>query len=68
MVRAPPTAAGERENIAELWPLLEGMIPHLARSTQRGVGGGAIERYVQMEVARDPLERYGSTACFVSEK
>ncbi len=47
--------AAERETIADLWPLLEGMVPHIARSPHHGIGRDAVERYVRVEVDRDPV-------------
>jgi len=49
-----PVAAG-RETIISLWPLAEGLIPHVTRSGQRSMGRDAIETYVGLEVERDPV-------------
>jgi hypothetical protein len=47
--------ASEHESIADLWPLLEGMLPHVARS-KRFKFGDAIDRYVRIEIERDPAQ------------
>lgn len=47
--------AAERETIADLWPLLEGMVPHIVRSPHHGIGRDAVEQYVRVEVERDPV-------------
>jgi hypothetical protein len=46
--------AAKRESIIDLWPLLEGMIPHIARSARSRIGRESVERYVRLEVGRDP--------------
>ena len=43
------------ETIATLWPLLEGMLPHITRSEQRNMGWDAVEKYLSRQIERDPL-------------
>lgn len=47
--------AGKRETLTSLWPLLEGMIPHIARSGRRNDGWNDVEKYLAEEVKRDPV-------------
>lgn len=47
--------AGKRETLASLWPLLEGMIPHVARSGRHNNGWNDVEKYLAEEVTRDPV-------------
>ncbi len=47
--------AASRESIISVWPLAEGLIPHVTRSGQRSMGRDAIEEYVGLEVDRDPV-------------
>jgi hypothetical protein len=50
-----PLAAPEEETIASLWPLLEGLLPHVTRSAQRDIGWDSLEEFVSREVDRDPV-------------
>ena len=47
--------AAKQETITSLWPLLEALIPHVARSGRRALGRDAVEEYVRLEVDRDPV-------------
>jgi len=43
------------ETIASLWPLLEALLPHVTRSEQRTTAWDAVEKYLAVEVDRDPV-------------
>lgn len=43
------------ESMATLWPLLEGLLPHITRSEQRNIGWDSVEEYLAQEVDRDPV-------------
>jgi hypothetical protein len=45
----------KRETLTSLWPLLEGMVPHIARPGRHNSGWGDVERYLAREVVRDPV-------------
>jgi hypothetical protein len=47
--------AYERETITSLWPLLEGILPHVTRADRRTHGWDEVERYLSKEVERDPV-------------
>lgn len=47
--------AAKWETIVELWPLLEGMLPHITRSVHQRLGREPVEQYVRVEVERDPV-------------
>lgn len=47
--------AHERETMTSLWPLLEGVLPHVARPGTRHHGWDEIEEYLAKEVERDPV-------------
>jgi hypothetical protein len=47
--------AHERENMTSLWPLLEGILPHIARAEKRSHGWDEVETYLSKEVERDAL-------------
>jgi hypothetical protein len=47
--------ARERETMISLWPLLEGILPHIARPDKRGNGWDTVEKYLSREVERDTL-------------
>lgn len=49
-----PLVAPKQESIAPLWPLLEGMLPHITRPGYRNFGWGLIEKYLAIGVDRDP--------------
>ena len=44
-----------RETMTSLWPLLEGMLPHITRSKYRNIGWDSVEKYLSVEVERDPV-------------
>ena len=46
--------ASKRESLASLLPLLEGIVPHIARSESRSHGWRILEEYLSEEVERDP--------------
>lgn len=48
--------APDSETISSLWPLLEGLLPHITRHEQRFVGWESIEDYLAREVDRDPVK------------
>jgi hypothetical protein len=50
-----PLKAPAEETIASLWPLLEGLLPHITRSEHRGMGWESVEEYLSREVDRDPV-------------
>lgn len=50
-----PLEAPSSETITSLWPLLEGLLPHIARDT-RGLGWRSIEEYLAREVDGDPVK------------
>ncbi|MFC2046369.1 hypothetical protein ACFLTC_02470 [Chloroflexota bacterium] len=50
-----PLEAPESETITSLWPLLEGLLPHILRYEQRSLGWDSIEDYLAHEVDRDPV-------------
>jgi hypothetical protein len=47
--------AHERETMTSLWPVLEGILPHVARSGTRHHGWDSVEEYLAKEVDRDPV-------------
>lgn len=47
--------AVKRETLTSLWPLLEGMVPHVARPGRRNTGWDDVEKYLAEEVKRDPV-------------
>lgn len=51
-----PLEAPSSETISSLWPLLEGLIPHITRSEHRDIGWNAIEDYLAREVDQHPLK------------
>jgi hypothetical protein len=51
-----PLEAPESETISSLWPLLEGLVPHITRSEYRDIGWDAMEEYLAQEVDRHPLK------------
>jgi len=50
-----PLEAPSSETITSLWPLLEGLLPHIARD-KRGMGWRSIEEYLAREVDGDPVK------------
>lgn len=50
-----PLVAPRQETIASFWPLLEGMLPHITRSEYRNLGWHSVEKYLSIEVERDPV-------------
>ena len=50
-----PLEAPSSETITSLWPLLEGLLPHIARDT-RGMGWRSVEEYLVREVESDPVK------------
>ncbi len=49
------TVAPETETIKSLWPLLEGMLPHIVNSNERHSGWMSLETFLAREVKRDPV-------------
>jgi hypothetical protein len=47
-------ASKRGETLSSMWALLEGMLPHIARSDSRNVGWDEVEAYLSKEVERDP--------------
>jgi hypothetical protein len=47
--------AQQREKMASLWPLLEGILPHIARPETRSHGWEMAEEYLSKEVTSDPV-------------
>lgn len=47
--------AVKRETLMALWPLLEDMMPHVARPGRRNTGWDDVEKYLAEEVERDPV-------------
>ena len=43
------------ETIATLWPLMEALLPHIARYQRHDIGWESIEEYLSQEVERDPV-------------
>lgn len=50
-----PSLAPSFETIKTLWPLLEGMLPHITRSIHAN-GWSALEKYLSQEVENNPKE------------
>ncbi|MFC1862940.1 hypothetical protein ACFL1Z_03215 [Thermodesulfobacteriota bacterium] len=50
-----PLKAPSSETITSLWPLLEGLLPHIARDTL-GMGWRSVEEYLAREVESDPVK------------
>src|SRR5215213_9967754 len=48
--------AVERETLTSLWPLLEGMVPHIARPGRHNSGWNDVEEYLAREVRHDPVK------------
>jgi hypothetical protein len=48
--------APESETITSLWPLLEALLPHITRSSERDMGWEEVEEYLAREVERDPVK------------
>ena len=44
-----------RETMTSLWPLLEGLLSHITRSKYRNIGWDSVEKYLSVEVERDPV-------------
>lgn len=44
-----------RETMTSLWPILEGILPHVARPGTRHHGWDEVEEYLAKEVERDPV-------------
>jgi len=51
-----PLVAPDSETLTSMWPLLEGLLPHITRHEQRSVGWESIEDYLAREVDRDPVK------------
>jgi hypothetical protein len=47
--------AQERETMTSLWPLLEGILAHIARPERRDHGWDTVEKYLSKEVERDTV-------------
>ena len=51
-----PNIAPDYEPIVTLWPLLEGMLPHIVNIQHRDIGWDQIERFLSNQVKIYPLE------------
>ncbi len=51
-----PLVAPSSETITSMWPLLEGLLPHITRSEHRDMGWESVEEYLAREVNRDPVK------------
>ncbi len=43
------------ETITTLWPLMEALLPHIARYQRHDIGWESMEEYLSQEVERDPI-------------
>ncbi|MBN1317037.1 MAG: hypothetical protein JXA42_16265 [Anaerolineales bacterium] len=50
-----PMLAPEDETMTTLWPLLEGMLPHVSRPGDRNMAWDDMTLYLEREVERDPV-------------
>jgi hypothetical protein len=44
------------ETVTSLWPLLEGLLPHITRSEHQDMGWESVQEYLSQEVDRDPVK------------
>jgi hypothetical protein len=51
-----PLQAPSSETLTSLWPLLEGLLPHITRSEFRNIGWRALEQYLGRVVEHEPVK------------
>ena len=51
-----PVLAVESETMTTLWPLLEGLLPHVSRPSDHNMAWEDMELYLAQEVERDPVK------------